>query len=79
MGLPFENVKHELHVLRSEPTEDKYGTYPEKRSINQKIECGLILLDKPSGIRSRTASAAAKRILLDLGVNKLGYSGTLEQ
>ena len=79
MGLPFENVKRDVHVLRDESTEDKYGTYPAKRTIAQKLDSGFILLDKPSGIRSRTAAETAKRILSSLGVNKLGYSGTLEQ
>ncbi len=79
MGLPFENIKRDVHVLRDESTEDGYGIYPEKRTISQKLEGGFILLDKPSGIRSRTAAETAKRMLSSLGVSKLGYSGTLEQ
>ncbi len=78
MGLPLENFKHEVFSLKDEKTNDAYGSYPEKRSIEQRINFGFVLLDKPRGIRSRTASAVAKQILSPLGVKKIGYSGTLE-
>ncbi len=78
MELPLENVKNEVFSVKDEETDVSYGAYPDKRSIEQRIDFGFVLLDKPRGIRSKTASATAKQILSPLGVKKVGYSGTLE-
>jgi tRNA U55 pseudouridine synthase TruB len=78
MPLPFEGKTHEVISVREETTDEKYGVYPEKRTIEQKIPYGFVLLDKAAGMRSKSAANVAKRLLSVLGVNKVGYSGTLE-
>lgn len=78
MRLPLEGFKQEFFSIREEETDLKYGRFPEKRSIEERIDYGFILLDKPAGIRSKTAAYIAKKIMADLGAKKIGYSGTLE-
>ena len=78
MKLPLEGLKQEVFSLREEETEKDYGTAPKDRSIEQRIDYGFILLDKPSGIRSKTAAYIAKNIMAGFKVKKIGYSGTLE-
>lgn len=78
MGLPLEDKQFELYSIREEKTDGAFGAYPAERKIEQKIDFGFVLLDKPSGIRSKTAAATAKKILAPLGAKKIGYSGTLE-
>ncbi len=78
MKLPLEGVKQQVFSLREEGTDKGYGAVPEERSIEQKIDYGFILLDKPAGIRSKTAAYIAKNLLAGFNVKKIGYSGTLE-
>ncbi len=78
MNLPLEDIKKELIVVSDEKTDDAYGCYPEKRDLSQRLDFGLILLDKPPRTRSKTAAVIAKNILSPLGVSKIGYSGTLD-
>jgi tRNA U55 pseudouridine synthase TruB len=78
MKLPLESLKHEISSLREEETDSRYGKAPEERSIKERINYGFILLDKPAGIRSKTAAYIAKNIMATLGAKKMGYSGTLE-
>jgi len=56
-------------------TDDAYGTYYDKRSIEQLLNYGIILLDKPPGPTSHETVAWAKRILK---LPKIGHSGTLD-
>ncbi|MDP6742522.1 MAG: RNA-guided pseudouridylation complex pseudouridine synthase subunit Cbf5 [Candidatus Thalassarchaeaceae archaeon] len=56
-------------------TEKKYGCAPEDRTIEQLLEGGWILLDKPSGPSSHQLAAWAREML---GVEKLGHGGTLD-
>jgi H/ACA ribonucleoprotein complex subunit 4 len=56
-------------------TEAKYGCAPEDRTIEQLLEGGWILLDKPSGPSSHQLAAWAREML---GVEKLGHGGTLD-
>ena len=56
-------------------TDDAYGTYYDKRSIEQLLNYGLIILDKPPGPTSHETVAWAKRILK---LPKIGHSGTLD-
>ncbi len=78
MKLPIEELKQDLFSIREEKTDEKYGRFPEKRSIEERIDYGFILLDKPAGIRSKTAAYIAKKIMAVFPVKKIGYSGTLE-
>ena len=56
-------------------TDDAYGTYYDKRTIEQLLKYGLILLDKPPGPTSHETVAWTKRILK---LPKIGHSGTLD-
>ncbi|KMW59854.1 tRNA pseudouridine 55 synthase [Candidatus Rhodobacter oscarellae] len=56
-------------------TDDAYGTYYDKRTIEQLLNYGLILLDKPPGPTSHETVAWTKRLLK---LPKIGHSGTLD-
>jgi H/ACA ribonucleoprotein complex subunit 4 len=56
-------------------TNDNYGHYPDKRPIEDLLEYGLILVDKPPGPASHEVVAWVKRIL---EIEKAGHSGTLD-
>ena len=56
-------------------TDDAYGTYYDKRTIEQLLRYGLIILDKPPGPTSHETVAWTKRILK---LPKIGHSGTLD-
>jgi H/ACA ribonucleoprotein complex subunit 4 len=56
-------------------TDDEYGTYYDKRTIEQLLNNGIILLDKPPGPTSHETVAWTKRILK---LDKIGHSGTLD-
>ncbi|MBT5201292.1 MAG: RNA-guided pseudouridylation complex pseudouridine synthase subunit Cbf5 [Thaumarchaeota archaeon] len=56
-------------------TDDAYGTYYDKRTIEQLLHYGLIILDKPPGPTSHETVAWTKRILK---LPKIGHSGTLD-
>ena len=53
----------------------EYGVYYDKRPIENLLEYGLILVDKPPGPTSHEVVAWAKRIL---DIPKIGHSGTLD-
>ena len=56
-------------------TDDSYGTYYDKRTIEQLLNYGLIILDKPPGPTSHETVAWTKRVLK---LSKVGHSGTLD-
>lgn len=56
-------------------TDDEYGTYYDKRTIEQLFNYGIILLDKPPGPTSHETVAWTKRLLK---LPKIGHSGTLD-
>ncbi len=56
-------------------TDNAYGTYYDKRTIEQLLNYGLIILDKPPGPTSHETVAWTKRILK---LPKIGHSGTLD-
>ncbi|HEX5359064.1 MAG TPA: RNA-guided pseudouridylation complex pseudouridine synthase subunit Cbf5, partial [Candidatus Nitrosotalea sp.] len=64
-----------LRVIDQDITNDVYGTYYDKRSVEQLLEYGFILLDKPNGPTSHETVAWVKKIL---HVPKAGHSGTLD-
>ena len=64
-----------LITIDQDITDDNYGTYYNKRSVEQLLNYGLILLDKPPGPTSHQIVAWAKRIL---EISKAGHSGTLD-
>jgi H/ACA ribonucleoprotein complex subunit 4 len=56
-------------------TDNSYGTFYDKRSIEQLLNYGLIILDKPPGPTSHETVAWTKRLLK---IPKIGHSGTLD-
>ena len=64
-----------LIEIDQDVTDDAYGTYYDKRTIEQLLNNGLILLDKPPGPTSHETVAWTKRILK---LEKIGHSGTLD-
>jgi len=64
-----------LITIDQDITDEQYGTYYDKRTIEQLLNYGLILLDKPPGPTSHEIVAWVKRIL---EIPKIGHSGTLD-
>ncbi|VVB57811.1 putative tRNA pseudouridine synthase B [Candidatus Anstonella stagnisolia] len=56
-------------------TDDKYGTYPAKRTIEQILSSCIVIVDKPQGPTSHEVDAIAKRLL---HASKSGHAGTLD-
>ncbi|WP_299291049.1 RNA-guided pseudouridylation complex pseudouridine synthase subunit Cbf5 [Nitrosopumilus sp.] len=56
-------------------TDDAFGTYYDKRTVEQLLNYGIIILDKPPGPTSHETVAWTKRILK---LPKIGHSGTLD-
>ena len=56
-------------------TDDNYGTYYDKRTLDQLLNYGIIILDKPPGPTSHETVAWTKRLLK---IPKIGHSGTLD-
>lgn len=64
-----------LRVIDQDVTNDSYGTYYDKRTVEQLLNYGFILLDKPNGPTSHETVAWVKKIV---HVEKAGHSGTLD-
>lgn len=64
-----------LRVIDQDVTNDSYGTYYDQRSVDQLLNYGFILLDKPNGPTSHETVAWVKKIV---HVEKAGHSGTLD-
>lgn len=64
-----------LIVIDQDITDDTYGNYYDQRSIEDLLNYGIILLDKPPGPTSHEVVAWTKRILK---LSKIGHSGTLD-
>lgn len=64
-----------LLTKRDEPISEKFGTFPQERTIDQLLDTGMILIDKCSGPTSHTEVEHVKKVL---GLQKAGHSGTLD-
>ena len=64
-----------LTIIDQDITDNEYGTYFDKRNLDQLLKYGLILLNKPPGPTSHETVAWTKRILK---IPKIGHSGTLD-
>ena len=64
-----------LTEIDQDITDDSYGTYYDQRTIEQLLNYGIIILDKPPGPTSHETVAWTKRILK---LPKIGHSGTLD-
>ncbi len=69
---PLERCSLEKAPAVSDP---RYGTPPEKRSIREHLEHGVITIDKPAGPTSHEVVAWIKAML---GVSKAAHTGTLD-
>ena len=65
----------DLEVLRSSTTDPKYGGDPSSRSVEELLEKGCIVLDKPRGPTSHQVVHWVKNIL---GIDRAGHMGTLD-
>ncbi len=73
-SLPYD-VKRDILIKDEEVTDSRYGCPPEKRSVEQLLNLGVINLDKPPGPTSHEVVAWIKRIL---NLKNAGHGGTLE-
>jgi H/ACA ribonucleoprotein complex subunit 4 len=73
--LPFENIEREILVKKESKSSDKFGCYPENRTVEELLNYGVVNLDKPAGPTSHQVSAYTQKVL---GVHKSGHSGTLD-
>ena len=64
-----------LTVIDQDLTNESYGNKFDERSVEQLLNYGFILVDKPSGPTSHEVVAWTKRILK---IPKAGHSGTLD-
>ena len=59
----------------SAKTNNSFGCNPEERPLEELLECGIILIDKPPGPSSHQLAAWARSML---GINRIGHGGTLD-
>jgi len=56
-----------------------YGKEPEHRSLDELLQMGVIIIDKPAGPTSHQVAAWAADVLSEIGsVDKAGHGGTLD-
>lgn len=75
MEFPFEKRKYELLTRREEITNLAWGKVPEKRTIQELLDYGVIVLNKGAGPTSHQTVDTVKQIL---HLDKAGHSGTLD-
>ncbi|MEE8185619.1 MAG: RNA-guided pseudouridylation complex pseudouridine synthase subunit Cbf5, partial [Thermodesulfobacteriota bacterium] len=63
MGKKPSKVKRRLVVKRKSAPDPKFGKRPEKRSIEEHIRYGVVVLDKPQGPTSHEVVAWLKKVL----------------
>ncbi len=63
------------HTREEVETSEEFGSIPEKRSIEELMEHGVLIVDKPFGPTSNQVSGWLKK---ELGVKKVGHFGTLD-
>lgn len=73
--LPQERISRKRLIKTPQLTSSKFGAPPEKRSVENLLDSGVVLLDKPAGPTSHQVSAWARDIL---GLKKAGHGGTLD-
>jgi len=72
--LLFEKIERKIFVKKESETDWNYGQDPNKRSVEELINYGIVNLNKPAGPTSHQVSDYVQIIL---GINKSGHSGTL--
>ena len=74
-SLPFEQLSRKVLVKKESTTDPKYGKSPEKRTVKELLDSGVICVNKPSGPTSHQVADYVKRIL---AVESAGHGGTLD-
>ena len=74
-SLPFERTERKILTKQDVSTSPEFGKAPEKNSIKELLDSGIINIDKPSGPTSHQVSSFVQRIL---NIDKSGHSGTLD-
>jgi H/ACA ribonucleoprotein complex subunit 4 len=69
------DLKRKHLVKAKSKTNPAYGKKPSERSIDELLENGLIILDKPMGPTSHQVDSWIKEIL---DIKKVGHGGTLD-
>jgi H/ACA ribonucleoprotein complex subunit 4 len=70
------NSKNRKHLVKVHAkTNPNYGKSPNERSVEERLNNGLINLDKPSGPTSHQVDSWIKKFL---DLEKVGHSGTLD-
>lgn len=62
-------------IKRDESTDEKFGYFPPLRPLSQRLNYGVVVIDKPPGPSSHEVVSWIKTVL---GVRKAGHGGTLE-
>ncbi len=65
----------EWYTREEAETSEKFGCIPEKRSVEELFEKGIIIVDKPFGPTSNQVSTWLKK---ELNLKKTGHFGTLD-
>ena len=73
--LPFEKIKQEVIIKKEEDTNLDYGCFPEKRSVEELINYGVVNINKPEGPTSHQVADYVQRIL---NLKKSGHGGSLD-
>lgn len=68
-------MKESLAVREKSETDSEIGCYPHERTIEECINNGLVVIDKPAGPTSHQVAAWIREIL---GAKKVGHAGTLD-
>jgi len=75
MKLPFEKIDRIVITKKEADTNIKLGCNPNKRTVEELIQYGVVNIDKPTGPTSHQVSDYVQRIL---NIKKAGHSGTLD-
>ncbi len=68
-------MKNNILIRKEANTLPKYGKRPEERTVQELINFGIVVIDKPSGPTSHQTSDFVQKILK---IEKAGHSGTLD-
>lgn len=75
MKLPFELNSQTIYEKQKILTDEKKGKRPQDYSVNELIQKGIVLVDKPPGPTSHQTVEYLKNIL---DIQKAGHTGTLD-
>lgn len=74
MLLPLDKKRTRLIKVNAK-TNPNYGSNPKEKSINELLDCGAIILDKPNGPTSHQVDSWIRKIF---EIEKVGHGGTLD-